>query len=61
LGKAFLGFFDHRQGDRLIGLIDHDDMMQDEPILIFQDTGVDTLPDRHASFALAEPFGVGFK
>jgi hypothetical protein len=36
-------------------------MMQDEPILIFQDTGVDTLPDRHASFALAEPFGVGFK
>ena len=41
--------------------VQDDPMVQDEPILIFQDTGIESQLDRHTRFALADPLGVFFK
>ena len=45
----------------IIGLLLHHVMKRDEPVLVFQNTYLETQLNRHACLAFTDPFSVGFE
>ncbi len=60
-GKPSLRPFHYGHGNRLITFSFHESMMQDIPILVFHNTGIQSQFDRYPRFPFANPLGVGLK
>ncbi|PKM10993.1 MAG: hypothetical protein CVV13_10965 [Gammaproteobacteria bacterium HGW-Gammaproteobacteria-3] len=61
IGKRLLRTLNHRYRDLIVGELRHDLTVQDEALLVFQDTDAQAPLDRHASLAFADPFGMPLK